>query len=259
MTGASCGYDSALFQNRVFSYYRAISLGELGSAFKPGERLLELGCGTGEEAVALARKGVSVLLTDISETQVRLARQRIQKEGLEAFLTARVMGIEGLGDLLGQMGEGAFDGAFSSFGALNCTPGIERLPRDLHALIRPGGRFICSVMNRTCAWEILSGIASLRPSTAFRRMGEPEAAIAGVPGSRVNVRYFTPSEIDGMFGSRFQIESSHDHPLLPPPYLDGVFRHLPGYLEWASRKSDGALRGLGDHMFIRMKRRTLPR
>jgi SAM-dependent methyltransferase len=257
MTGASCGYDSALLQNRVFSFYRAISLDELGSTFKPGDRLLELGCGTGDEAVALARMGARVLLTDISESQVRMARQKIQREGLDALLTARVLATDGLDTLARELGEGAFDGAFSSFGALNCAPGIERLPRYLHALIRPDGHFLCSVMNRTCAWEIFSGLASLRPGRAFRRMGEPAASIDGVPNSRVNVRYFTPFQIADIFRPRFQIESMRHHPMLPPPYLDGVFRHFPGYLEWASRKGDGALRGLGDHMFIRMKRLTL--
>jgi len=257
MTSASCGYDSALLHNRVFAYYRAISLGELGSAFNPGDRLLELGCGTGEEAVQLAKKGIRVLLTDSSESQVESARRRIQREGLESLLTARVWAIEELDALTRELGEGAFDGAFSSFGALNCAPGIERLPKDLHTLIRPGGRFLCSVMNRTCAWELLSGLASLRPGRAFRRIGAPAAAIEGVPDSQRRVRYFTPVEMEDMFRPMFQIEGLRDHPLLPPPYLDGVFRRLPGYLKWAARKDDGALRGLGDHLFIRMKRRAI--
>ena len=259
MTAPSCGYDSALLQNRVFSYYRAISLGELESAFKPGDRLLELGCGTGEEAVHLAKRGISVLLTDASDSQVESARRRIQREKLEHLLTARVLAIEELDTLKRELGEGAFDGAYSSFGALNCASGMERLPADLHSLIKPGGRFICSVMNRTCGWEIFSGLASLRPGNAFRRLGEPAAGIDGVPDSRVNVRYFTQGQMEDIFRPLFQIEGSRDLPMLPPPYLDGVFRHLPGYLEWASKKKDGALRGLGDHMFIRMRRCTLLR
>jgi len=259
MTGASCGYDSALLQNRVFAYYRAISLGELGSAFKPGDRLLELGCGTGEEAVALAKRGASVYLTDTSESQVESARTRIQRGGLEHLLTARVLAIEKLDTLKRELGEGAFDGAFSSFGALNCAPGMERLPADLHALIKPGGRFLCSVMNRTCGWEIFSGLASLRPGYAFRRLGRPAAGIDGVPDSRINVRYFTQGQMEDIFRPLFQIEAIRDHPMLPPPYLDAVFRRIPGYLEWAWKKKDGALRGLGDHMFIRMRRRALSR
>ena len=44
-------------------YMRAVSLAALERAFGPGQRLLEIGCGTGEEAVAGA--GCCVLATDV--------------------------------------------------------------------------------------------------------------------------------------------------------------------------------------------------
>jgi SAM-dependent methyltransferase len=243
--------------NRVFSYYRRISMARLLASFKPGDRLLELGSGTGEEALQLARRGIGVLMTDTSPTQVRAARKRIAGEGMERSLEARVLPISKIGTLEKEVGKGHFDGAFSSFGALNCAQGIERLPDVLHALIRPGGRFVCSVMNRTCAWEMLSGLATLRPGRAFRRLGSRSACIEGVPGVRFTVRYFTPGEMTDLFRPRFRIESMSDHPLLPPPYLDAVFSQLPGYLEWASGKDDGSLRGLGDHLFLTMSRRDI--
>jgi SAM-dependent methyltransferase len=254
MTVAASGYDSALSGNRVFSYYRRISLSGLLRAFKPGDRLLELGGGTGEEAVELARRGIRVLLTDVSEIQVRSAVERARREGVARSLEARVLAIDDLESLEKEMGRGAFDGAFSSFGALNCVRDIGSVPARIHALIRPGGRFVCSAMNRSCAWELLSGLATLRPARAFRRLRPARATIDGVPGARFTVRYFTPREMADLFGPHFRIERLSDHPLLPPPYLDGVFRHLPGYLEWASGREDGALGGLGDHIFLTMKR-----
>ena len=257
MKAPSGGYDSAMAGNRVFSYYRQISMARLLASFKPGDRLLELGSGTGEEALELASRGIGILLTDMSASQIRCARKRIIEKGMEGLLEARVLPIGGIGMLEKELGKGSFDGAFSSFGALNCVQGIERLPSDLHALIKPGGRFVCSVMNRTCAWEMLSGLATLRPGRAFRRLGHESASIEGVPGVRFTVRYFTPGEMAGLFRPGFRIESISDHPLLPPPYLDGIFRHLPGYLEWASGKDDGSLRGLGDHLFLTMSRRAI--
>jgi SAM-dependent methyltransferase len=254
MTAAASGYDAALAGNRVFSYYRRISLSGLLKAFKPGDRLLELGGGTGEEAVELANRGMRVLLTDVSESQVRSAVERARREGLERSLEARVLSIDDLEILENELGRGAFDGAFSSFGALNCVRDIEMVPSALHALIKPGGRFVCSAMNRSCGWDLLSGLATLRPGRAFRRLWPVRAAIDGVPGARFTVRYFTPREMAGLFRPLFRIERQSDHPLLPPPYLDGVFRHLPGYLEWASGREDGALRGLGDHLFLTMRR-----
>jgi len=259
MTANASGYDAALSGNRVFSFYRRISLSELLGAFKPGDRLLELGGGTGEEAVELARRGMSVLLTDVSASQVRSAKERARREGLERSLEARVLSIDDLETLENELGKGAFDGAFSSFGALNCARDIERVPPGLHALIRPGGRFVCSAMNRSCAWELMSGLATLRPGRAFRRLRPAKATIDGVPGARFTVRYFTHGEMADLFRPHFTIERLSDHPLLPPPYMDGVFRHLPGYLDWAFGQNGRALRGLGDHLFLTMRRRGLER
>lgn len=243
--------------NTVFSYYRRISLAMLLDAFKEGDRLLELGGGTGEEAATLAQRGIRVLLTDVSPSQVESAKKRARGQGLEHMLDARVVPIERIGELQEEFGAGSFDGAFSSFGALNCVPDIEMLPSRLHHLVKPGGRFVCSVMNSPCGWEVLSGLATLRPYLAFRRIGACTAGIDGVRDARFTVRYFTIAGLVDIFGRYFDIERAEDHPLLPPPYLDGVFRHLDGYLAWASRRGDGALRGLGDHTFITMKRRNI--
>lgn len=257
MTDGSRGYDTATLENRVFSYYRAISMQELLSTFKLGDRLLEIGGGTGEEAVRLAERGIRVLVTDISPSQIALARLRIRAGRLEEMLEARVLGIDDIRSLAREGGEATFDGAFSSFGALNCAVDIGRLPSDLHALVRPQGRVVCSVMNRTCAWEMLTGLATLRPGRAFRRLGERKAAIEGIPGASFNVRYYLSDEIAAIFRPMFEVERMSDHPLLPPPYLDRIFRRLPRYLEWASRRDDGLLRGLGDHIFFCMRRREV--
>lgn len=254
MTAPPGGYDAALLGNRVFSHYREISLHELFATFRPGDRLLELGAGTGEEALQLARRGIRVLLTDISASQIRLASEKIRREGLDRILEARVMGVDDLARLIDETGAGAFDGAFSSFGALNCAQNIERLPSDLHTLIRPGGRLACSVMNRACGWEMLTGLATLTPGRGLRRLGAAKAAIEGLPGQSFEVRYYTRGDMERLFGRHFRIESVRSHPLLPPPYTDAVFRHLPGFLEWASKREAAVLRGMGDHLFIRMRR-----
>ena len=55
----------------------AIGLGALlNTAFAGRERLLEIGCGTGEDAVHLARRGHRVLATDASPQMVRVAQRQ---------------------------------------------------------------------------------------------------------------------------------------------------------------------------------------
>jgi cyclopropane fatty-acyl-phospholipid synthase-like methyltransferase len=56
------------------------ALGELG--LRSGSAL-DLGTGPGTQAIHLARRGLAVTATDISEAAIRLASEKAQKEGLE--------------------------------------------------------------------------------------------------------------------------------------------------------------------------------
>src|SRR5215471_7976723 len=49
---------------------------ELDTGFLSGQRVLELNCGTGIDALHLASRGVSVVACDISSRMIELARQR---------------------------------------------------------------------------------------------------------------------------------------------------------------------------------------
>ena len=76
--------------------------------FVPETSVLDLGCGTGEDAQQLGRAGVRVRAIDASPEMVRIARHR----GVDA----EVGNIEELEHL-----DGTFDGVISDFGALNCV------------------------------------------------------------------------------------------------------------------------------------------
>jgi SAM-dependent methyltransferase len=54
-----------------------------------GPRVLDLGCGTGELALALARRGFAVTGVDVSQVAVARARAKAAAEGLSARFEAR--------------------------------------------------------------------------------------------------------------------------------------------------------------------------
>jgi ubiquinone/menaquinone biosynthesis C-methylase UbiE len=110
---------------------------EVDNLFHPGDRILDLGCGTGDDAVHLMSLGVEVVGIDSAPSMVELARAR----GVDA----RRMAIEELASL-----EGAFDGAISNFGALNCVADLEAISEALARLVRPQGKFALCVMSRYC-------------------------------------------------------------------------------------------------------------
>ncbi|MCU1339981.1 MAG: Methyltransferase type 11 [Bryobacterales bacterium] len=103
--------------------------------FHPGDRILDLGCGTGDDAVHLASRGVSVLGIDTAPGMVEIARTR--------GVNANQMAIEDIGLL-----DAHFDGAISNFGALNCVANLDQLSEALAQLVRPQGTLALGVMSR---------------------------------------------------------------------------------------------------------------
>src|SRR3990172_5834143 len=77
------GYEAIVETNPLHARMRERFLAWLEEAFGPGMHVLEAGCGTGTEAVHLARRGVRVTATDVSPRMVDLARARVRTEGLE--------------------------------------------------------------------------------------------------------------------------------------------------------------------------------
>lgn len=110
---------------------------EIDGIFHPGERVLDLGCGIGDDAVHLMARGVEVLGIDSAAGMVEIARAR--------GVPARTRMIEELSSL-----EDAFDGVLSNFGALNCVANLPELNVALARLVRPQGKLALCVMGRFC-------------------------------------------------------------------------------------------------------------
>jgi ubiquinone/menaquinone biosynthesis C-methylase UbiE len=251
-------YDELYQGNPLMAWMRGESLAELRAAFSPGSLLLEVGCGTGEEALALSRSGYRVVATDISPAMIRTARAKAEAEGAtNVTWHARPAGqLEALAD---DYQPGGFDGAYASFGGLNCEPHLEQVAAALACLLRPGGALVCSVMNRWCAWEIGWYLLRLRPRQAFRRLGKGwlPAGLASAGGSlAVPVRYYSPPGFARFFAPHFRVQKVHALPiLLPPPYLAHLFDRKPALfarLETLERRLRGRFPfyALGDHFLI---------
>jgi SAM-dependent methyltransferase len=243
--------------NAVMNWMRRESLALLEATFPPGSHLLEIGCGTGTEALALARAGCHVLATDISP---RMAIQTAAK-ARAAGLTDRVRALcLPAGEMAALIPHVPFDGAYASFGALNCEPQLGRVAVALSRLLKPGSAFVCSVMARWCPFEIGWFLLHGRPTTALRRLhrGWQRAPVARGQGREVLVstRYLSVGEVARAFEPGFSVEWTMALPLLfPPPYLDALYqgrRSLFDNLEsWEHRlRQLWPFRRWGDHIAL---------
>ena len=102
---------------------------------KPGERLLDVGCGWGGLARFAAREfGVEVLGITLSREQLRLGRERVAAEGLEGQIQLELMDYRDLPQ------DGQFDkvvsvGMFEHVGHAN----LPLYCQQLSGVVRPGG------------------------------------------------------------------------------------------------------------------------
>jgi len=189
---------------------------ELEATFRPGERVLEIGCGTGVDAVHLAQAGLQVHATDISMSMLCVLQQRIEREGLDRRITLDHRAVE---DLVHVDMPGAFDGAFSNFGVFNCVQDLHVAASNLAGLIRPGGKLIICLMGQFCLWETAWYLLHGRLQKAFRRLrggdGGSEASL--VPGLPIRVFYPSTARLASAFRPKFKLLSSCGIGVLVPP------------------------------------------
>jgi SAM-dependent methyltransferase len=192
---------------------------------------------------------------------VAITQQKAQAAGLFDHVTAMALPAARLGEWKRPT---SFDGAYASFGALNCEPDLPALAAALDQLLKPGARFVCSVMARLCPLEIVWFLVRARPRLAFRRLkrGWQAAGVTDVQGGRVevDVRYLTLSDLRVAFAPFLIIERAFSLSLLlPPPYLDGLYRKYPRLWERMS-VLERRLRdrwpwwAMGDHIAVVMRK-----
>jgi SAM-dependent methyltransferase len=102
-----------------------------GLEIRPGARVLDVACGTGNLAIPLARRGAVVTGVDIASNLITQARERAAAERLAVTFE------EGDAEQL-PYGEASFDVVVTMFGAM-FAPRPELVASELARVLRPGG------------------------------------------------------------------------------------------------------------------------
>jgi SAM-dependent methyltransferase len=102
-----------------------------------GKRVLDIGCGAGENAIACARNGAHVIALDTSRGQLTLARK------LAAAAEVRVEFHDSDAADLAFLRADSIDLALA-IGILGEVDDVDRLLRQVHRVLRPGAAFVFS-------------------------------------------------------------------------------------------------------------------
>ena len=190
-------------------------------------RILEINCGTGEDALELSRLGHSVSATDASEMMISKAQQKAALTG-KTTVNFQVCSFDHLNS---QFAEDRFDLVFSNFGGLNCIGkrDLEKLGQQLSQLLKNDGKLFFVIMGNLCLWEIFYFSIRGKFRTAFRRRRRSvlfQTGEAGIP-----VFYYSPENLKKIFKPIYTHCSSHPVGLfIPPSYLEKTSKARKGWL-----------------------------
>ena len=105
-----------------------------------GMKVLEIGCGLGTDGAQFAKAGAYYTGVDLTEAAVELARKRFELFNLPGkFKTADAENLE--------FADASFDLVYSH-GVLHHTPDTDRAVKEIHRVLRPGGRAVIMLYHR---------------------------------------------------------------------------------------------------------------
>jgi len=248
----AAAYDAVFTASAVGRSLRALTWERLDAALSASRRVLEIGCGTGEDAVRLALRGVDVLATDPSPSMLRVAVEKAARAGCAKRIEFRCVPMERLGlELAGER----FDGVWSNFGAINCVPELDAVVAELAALLEPGAPLAWVVLGKDVLWEWAWFLSRGNARKAFRRRQSGGAVWRGM-----RIFYPTPGELTRALAPYFAPTSCR--PLgfvLPPSYASGWLERRPRLLAALTHVERAAqqcqpLAALSDHYVFEARR-----
>jgi ubiquinone/menaquinone biosynthesis C-methylase UbiE len=248
-------YDDVFTNSMIGRAQRDVVWNVLNRTFSPGDHILELNCGTGEDALFMARNGMSVTACDASEQMIQVACCRLHAEAPGSPITFKLVPTERILKLPRSM---SYDGAFSNFSGLNCVADLKQTAGDLAILLPSGAPLLICLSTRFCVWEMLWFLIHGDFRKAFRRCSGH--ANAKVGDYTVDVAYPTIHQLQELFSPSFILRSYRGvGVVVPPSYVETWIRKHPKLLRAFSAidRQISTLPGfriIGDHVLLHFER-----
>jgi SAM-dependent methyltransferase len=251
-------YDEVFTHSLIGQAQRKSVWKEIDRIWKPGDHVLELNCGTGEDALHLAEKGIMVTGCDASSSMIDVARKKTLHR--RPVLAAKLAGEAVVPNLpvhfvtvpnehIGRLSPARpFDGVFSNFSGLNCVADLPNVAGQLANLLRPSAELALVFSTRFSLWEFfwyalrgelakatrrwpghlassLSSSSSVSSAStvasASRRWWRQHLAAAPNPAKTLDVWYPRVPKLRRAFAPYFQFLSvSGIGVAIPPSYVE---------------------------------------
>lgn len=226
-------------------------------AEKKSLHILEINCGTGEDAIWLAKQGNTVIATDISNEMIAIAKQKQALLSTPYHLTFEVCGFT---ELNNKYNNQQFDLIFSNFAGLNCVDGhaLSDLNKQFAKLLKPKGELIAVILGKYCLLERLYFMLSFNFKKMNRRKKQASAYLSD--NNYQNTWCYSYQEIASIF-TQFTLKEQKPIGLfIPPSYIENKIKRntlLLNVLLLLERVlgNISLFANYGDHVIIQMKKK----
>jgi len=215
-------FDNIQNNNKILLWMRRQVYNTVEKYLRPHDRMLDINAGTGIDATYFARKGFRVTATDVADGMIKEIESKIEKHGLQQFLSARQYSYTEISALEPQK----FDYVLSNFGGLNCIRNLSIVAEQLKKILNNNTFLTLVIMPPVCPWEILFALKR-NFKVAFRRLRK-EGVMARVEGHYFKAYYHTPEIVLKAFGDQFTlVELRGLASFVPPPYMEKFPERFP--------------------------------
>lgn len=140
---------------------------------KPGGSALDVGCGTGNYTIELAKRGLKATGIDSSEEMLAWAEEKARRKGLEiTFQRGDAMNLP--------FPESSFEMVISN-GLLCFLKEPEKALIEMHRVLKPGGRLVIGTLNRWSPWALFRRVKGMFKETIYNQ-----------------ARFISPTELEGL-------------------------------------------------------------
>jgi ubiquinone/menaquinone biosynthesis C-methylase UbiE len=253
-------YDTGFVESRIGFAQRQMSRKWLQPLLsgKAELQILEINCGTGADAIWLAEQGHKVTATDASPAMIYQAQQKAAVTSLDhqpSFYTCA------FDKLYTTFQDQQFDIIFSNFAGLNCVSpaAMNKLAKQLHTLLRPGGHFAVVLFGKYCLWDTFYYLLKAQPQRAFSRWSNKRVLVPLTSVIYQPVYYYSARKFTRLQSPLRMIEKKPVGFFIPPSWLEAYMQQHPrlfqSLVKWEENINGASFFSqMADHSFILFKK-----
>lgn len=251
---AAGNYDQTFTNTDIGKMQRNLVYAGLSKHLNTVQNILEINCGTGEDAIWLTKQNFKVTATDISSKMIEVAKSKTTFSNLN-------FAIVDINSIAATFEGEKFDLLFSNFGGLNCVSKsqLQNFFENIGSILSEKGKLVLVIMPKNTVWERFYFLVKAQFLNISRR--KKESVTVPVEGENVTTYYYNPKDIVNLSEANFETMSIKPIGFfVPPSYLEGFFKNKKGLLRFLNTLEQGIknwsfLSKYADHYIIVLQKR----